>query len=262
MLYIGVESFDKDLLETEKLKKRGANHVDIEQLFGKLHAAGIYTLGSIIIGWDDHTNETIPLELERFIRLNPTLYQVMPLQAVPGTPLWQRMKEEDRINPDFSFDKARLEKSSFRFKHITQEESMNYILTTYQKLVDEGGPWPFRMLENSYKGIKSLKKEDGPEFMARVKGYEKLLPPLFVLSCICGMLFYGKGFRDRWKKLMGAIFFDRPIFWILGWILAIFALPLLAGYVFLGSLRHAILPAGDQPETTRMEYHGSLPNNE
>jgi len=108
MLYIGVESFDHVLLETEKLKKRGGSLVDIEQLFGKLHKAGIHTLGSIIIGWDDHTNESIPVELNRFIQMNPTLYQVMPLQAVPGTPLWQRMKKEGRINPDFTFDNTPL----------------------------------------------------------------------------------------------------------------------------------------------------------
>ncbi len=256
MLYIGVESFNNDLLETEKLKKRGGSQVDIEQLFAKLHGAGIHTLGSIIIGWDDHTNESIPLELDRFIKLNPTLYQVMPLQAVPGTPLWQRMKKEGRINPDFSFDKARLEKSSFRFKNITQEESMNYILTTYQKLVDEGGPWPFRMLENMYKGIQSLEKEDGPEHRNRAKGYKKMLPPLYILSCICGLLFYGTGFRKRWKHLMGMMFLEKPFWCILGWIVAVFAFPVLSGYVFLGSVRHFILPAGDQPETIRMEYRG------
>lgn len=258
MLYIGVESFDHVLLETEKLKKRGGSLVDIEQLFGKLHKAGIHTLGSIIIGWDDHTNESIPVELNRFIQMNPTLYQVMPLQAVPGTPLWQRMKKEGRINPDFTFDKARLEKSSFRFKNITQEESMNYILDTYQKLVDEGGPWPFRMLENMYKGIQSLEKEEGSEFRNRVKGYKKILPPLFVLSCICGLLFYGKGFRKRWRRVMGKMFLERPLWCMLGWIMAIFALPVLSGYVFLGSLRHLILPAGDQPETIRMEYQNPL----
>jgi len=258
MLYIGVESFDDDLLETEKLKKRGGSQVDIEQLFGKLHAAGIHTLGSIIIGWDKHTNDSIPLELDRFVKLNPTLYQVMPLQAVPGTPLWQRMKEERRINPDFSFDKARLEKSSFRFKNITQEESMNYILDTYQKLVDEGGPWPFRMLENMDKGIQSLAKEEGSEFRNRVNGYKKMLLPIYVLSCICGLLFYGHGFRKRWRRLMGRMFLERPLWCILGWIMAICALPVLSGYILLGSLRHFILPAGDQPETIRMEYKNPL----
>jgi haloalkane dehalogenase len=230
MLYIGVESFNPQILEKERLKKRGADIVKIEELFEQLHAAGIHTLGSVIIGWDDHTHDVIKLELEKFVKLNPTLYQVMPLQAIPGTPLWQRMK---------------------------QEESTRYILGAYQSLVDEGGPWPFRMFENIYTGIKTLQKFEGPEFRARVEGYKKILTSLYILSCISGLIFFGKGFRKRWRKLMGQFFLERPLYCLSGWIIGILILPVLSVYVLLGSAKHFILPAGDQPETIRIEYNGS-----
>lgn len=257
IIFIGVESFRKDILEKEKLHKRGNKILDIKELFQDLHTAGIHTIGSIIIGWDDQTLDMAREDLDLFVGLNPTMYQVMPLQALPGTPLWKRMKKEGRIKPDFCYDQMRLERSSFEFKHFSQGASVDLIFKTYKELVNEGGPWIFRFFENYISGIKRLADSDDPIVRHRLTGYKKLLIPFVPLMYICRLRFHGKGFVKRWKRVMKEAYALFPGMLIGSFFLSLIYFPVLSLYSFLGNLRHHLLPHGDQPETIRMEYNNS-----
>jgi radical SAM superfamily enzyme YgiQ (UPF0313 family) len=254
MIYIGVESFNSTILETEQLYKRGKDLINIKSLFDDLSSAGIHTLGSIITGWDDQTREMAENELQQFVYLNPTMYQVMPLQAIPGTRLWERMKLENRIIPDFNYDHLRLDRSSFTYKHFTQDESVSMIYKTYKKLVDYGGPWPFRMFVNLRKGIKTMKNTDGTEFKQRMKAYQKMIFPLYVLSIISGLFFGGVQFRKTWRYEMASSFIDNPFIFLFAATLALIAIPLLLLIEISATLRHSLLKNGDQPETIRVVY--------
>ncbi len=254
MIYIGVESFNTDILNNEKLYKRDGDEVDISSMFKELNQAGIHTLGSIIIGWDNQSKEMAYNELQQFVSLNPTMYQVMPLQAIPGTPLWAKMKNEKRIVDNYNYSNVRLEKASFKYKHFSQEESVSMIYNTYQKLVDDGGPWPFRMFTNIRNGIKTMKKLEGDEFKTRLNTYKKMKFPLYVLSFISGIMFFGKNFRKKWNKEMKDCFFENPFYFFIVVLISIVSLPLLILIVLWGKIRHFVLPFGDQPETIRMEY--------
>lgn len=254
MIYIGVESFNHKTLTEEKLIKRGEDSIQIETLFHDLHSAGIHTLGSIIIGWDNQTIEMALEELHRFVKLDPTMYQVMPLQAIPGTPLWQKMRMQNRIVPNFNYKTVRLERASFIFKNISQEDSVEMIYRTYKNLVDYGGPWPFRMYSNLRKGVKTMKQLDGTEFKNRLTGYRKMIFPLYVLSFISGFFFFGKNFRKKWAQEMIVSFLEYPFLSLAVALISLLAAPILLLIVFVGCIRHFILPDGDQPENIRREY--------
>jgi radical SAM superfamily enzyme YgiQ (UPF0313 family) len=258
MIYIGVESFNTETLVAEKLNKRGEDNINIETLFHDLNSAGIHTLGSIIIGWDNQTKEMALDELQRFVKLNPTMYQVMPLQAVPGTPLWQKMRIKNRIIPDFNFGKVRLERASFIFKHISQEDSVSMIYQTYKNLVDYGGPWPFRMYANIRKGIRTMQQLEGKEFNNRLVAYRKIIFPLHILSFMSGLFFFGKSFKEKWFKEMNDSFKDNPLLFVVVVFISLITAPILVLIVFVGCLRHYLLPNGDQPETTKRVYFSDL----
>jgi len=82
-------------------------------VFKRLHDNGINTLGSLIIGWDSQTKEIAKADSERFIALNPTFYQVVPLHLIPGTALWEQMKQSNRIPENYQFECDGISKFNF-----------------------------------------------------------------------------------------------------------------------------------------------------
>ncbi len=116
-IFIGVESLSDDVLLKEGLTKRTG---EVEALFEKLHANGINTLGSLIIGWDSQTAEIAEADSQRFIAMNPTFYQVVPLHGVPGTKLWEDMKREGRISSDYKVELDGISDFNFELKNFSQ----------------------------------------------------------------------------------------------------------------------------------------------
>jgi hypothetical protein len=67
-IYIGVESFEEEILQREGLQKRDG---DIRKWFDELHQNAISTLGFLIIGWDAQSRERILQETEQSVSLSP-----------------------------------------------------------------------------------------------------------------------------------------------------------------------------------------------
>ena len=141
-VYIGVETLQDEIVEEEGLGKRKGN---VEELFRELHEHGINTLGSLIIGWDGQTPESAADDARRFVALNPTFYQVVPLHPSPGTPLWEKLKRENRMLEDYQVERDGIGDFNFSLKNMGRKEAAELVSHTYSGLVDEGGPWPFRL---------------------------------------------------------------------------------------------------------------------
>lgn len=253
VLFIGVESFRDDILEQETARKR--NGADIADLFSRLHSVGIHTLGSMILGWDGQTPENIEEEIESFVGLDPTFYQVMPLQAPPGSPLWKRVKDEGRLVDAGLYEGVGVMSQTFRYRHFTHREVLGHIDATHRKLVREGGPAVFKMYENLSRGLASLQTYQGREYRSRASVYEKMLPRLFLLAFMSRVMFYGAGFRRRWNAVMRDSLRARPIQTAFLAACSLLLLPLVLVYCLAGMTRHWLSPSGEQPNTMRREYH-------
>jgi len=120
---------------------------EIESVFKQLHGNGINTLGSLIIGWDSQTKDIASADSKRFIALNSTFYQVVPLHIVPGTALWQKMKNTNRISENYQFESDGITDFNFVTQNLPQLDALELVYQTYFGLVETGGPWPFRMFE-------------------------------------------------------------------------------------------------------------------
>jgi radical SAM superfamily enzyme YgiQ (UPF0313 family) len=251
-IFIGVESFEKDILNCGKLNKRDA---DIESLFRELHRHGIATLGSMILGWDGHTKENIDREIDRFIALNPTFYQVVPLHPIAGTALWSKFKSEERIDPAYTFSRDVIYEPNFSPANFTKNEILELVSRTYRGLVRQGGPWPFRMFENLIQGFDAMSKMPGVLYDKRKLAYKKLLMQIAPFATAAGLLFWGKPFRQKWKLAMIRYVSLFPLEGGIALVAGAAVAPMLFAWYHIARLLYKLNPNGDQPPTKRYTYN-------
>lgn len=251
-IFIGVESLNEKVLSEEGLLKRKGK---IENLFTELHHHGINTLGSLIMGWDSQTTAIMREDSRRFVAMDPTFYQIIPLHAAPGTQLWEKMKAEGRIDADYKVELDSISDFNFNLKNQSREEALKVVFSTYSALVDEGGPWPFRMFENLLNGYLNLNDNPRPVLAQRAKNYRPMLFPIGLFAVASRLFFFGKGFMKRWLILMKkyAKVFPNHFFF------SLFLAPLVGSIVLViywyGNISHHLKPKGDQPNFIRKEYN-------
>ena len=252
-IYIGVESFQPEVLQRESIVKRDG---DIEEVFRTLHRHGINTLGSLILGWDGQTAGQMREESQRFAALNPTFYQVVPLHPVPGTPLWKRLKEEHRMPEGHAFENDSIDRFTFELRGAGREEALQVVSDTYRRLVAEGGPWPFRFAESLLSGYGELSRMDGQEFRTRAAGYKKLFRRILPLAMVGRLVFHGEGFARRWRRAMRITMRTFPLITLSSAVVAVLAVPILAALYAGARASFWLRPSGDQPKCMRREYAG------
>ncbi|MDP2278522.1 MAG: radical SAM protein, partial [Nitrospirota bacterium] len=94
-LFIGVETGDKAKLRA--LNKRHQTDMDIHHAVEKIKSYGITIWAGIMFGLEDDDPSAFDRQLEFIKETNFIPVQVGLLQAVPGTPLYNRAIEENRI---------------------------------------------------------------------------------------------------------------------------------------------------------------------
>lgn len=254
-VFIGVESLNNSVINNEKMQKRDG---DIKSLFKKLHKHGINTLGSMIIGWDDQNPKTIKDEIQQFVALHPTFYQVIPLHPIPGTPIWKKMLKENRILESYSIEHDSISNYNFLLKNFTESTALNIINSTYNLLVKNNGPWPYRYVENMINGYLYLSDSKDSLFIQRTKEYKNMLLTLLPLAIVSRFMFHGKPFTQKWYVTMHKCFKAFPIRFIANSLLALLLFPILEAMYLFGNMRFMLSPHGEQPECIRREYKNQL----
>ncbi len=254
-IFLGVESLNEDVLLKEGLTKRKG---EIETLFEQLHAHGINTLGSLVIGWDSQTEEIAKEDSKRFIAMNPTFYQVVPLHGVPGTKLWDDMKSEGRILSDYKVELDGISDFNFKTVNYSHEKAGELIFATYSGLVKEGGAWPFRMFDNLLNGYIRLKNNENPVLSNRALIYKSMIFPVCLLAFTSRLFFRGKSFRKRWAKSMIAFSGTFPLYFGVSVFLSPLVAFYLSGIYLFGNLFYRINPKGDQPDFIKKNYNKNL----
>lgn len=254
-IFIGVESLCEEVIDQEGLTKRKS---DIELVFKRLHDAGINTLGSLIIGWDSQTKEIAMADSERFIALNPTFYQVIPLHPIPGTALWEQMKQSNRILENYHFEYEGISNFNFESQSFPHEEAIELVSDTYYGLVEKGGPWPFRMFVNLLNGYLNLRHDSNPLLSGRASQYRKMMFPLCLLAFSSRFLIQGKGFSIQWSKNMRIFARIAPAAFSISLLAAPIVSLILAGVYLYGTVKFRLSKHGDQPASTFRYYPKNL----
>ena len=98
MIFLGIESELIDQLESANKKLNAKIGVDnFSKVYNKIHEYGIAVLGAFIYGLDSDTPETIKNRTNYILNSDIDAMQASILTPLPGTPLFDRMKEEGRL---------------------------------------------------------------------------------------------------------------------------------------------------------------------
>jgi haloalkane dehalogenase len=160
-VWIGVESFlsDDGTTEDTYAKRRGE---DIKKRFRELNKNGIQITASLVLGFDFHTRDNLKEDIDKFIDLKPFLYQLAPLTPCPGTPLFERMLEEDRLRDDYKWEHVNIWKDDvFKPKNFKQGELKKYYDYAHERIRDDMGPPPLQGVEIMMDAYQTLKNADG-----------------------------------------------------------------------------------------------------
>lgn len=126
-VFIGVESFNRNsVLETSKLQNRNEN-LSLPEALAMIHQHGFIIAPGLIFGFDsdstDMFDQTLAGVLESgMIGGDPTF-----LLALPGTPLFQRMKSSGRLvtaeeNKGLKLDKSRISKIESNIRYLQPKD--------------------------------------------------------------------------------------------------------------------------------------------
>ncbi|MDP6560532.1 MAG: hypothetical protein QF619_10525 [Candidatus Binatia bacterium] len=144
-IFIGLES--KFAPESGYQKRVG----DARETFAELQRRGITITGGWMCGFDFHDRVNIFDDLDYFISLEPTSHQLTKVTAFPGTPLWDRLKEEGRLR-EIPWEDVNFYGGGFKHKNFEDHEIMEILLYGYRKLYETHGPTVIRQFKVELNG--------------------------------------------------------------------------------------------------------------
>lgn len=123
LVLIGIESFDPENLK-QMNKSWNTAKLSTQEAVDKIKSYGINIYGTFIFGYDNDTTDSFKYAVDFATKNKFFLANFNPLYPMPGTPLYERLREEDRLlfgdwwlDENFYYGK-----SMFRPKKLSPEE--------------------------------------------------------------------------------------------------------------------------------------------
>ena len=138
---------------------------DTRQLTRQLREHGIRVQGSTIIGLEHHTPENIAGEIEHAVAHQTDFHQFMLYTPVPGTPLYQEMREQGRMLDIDPADIHGQYKFNFRHAAISRDDSKRFLDWAFQRDFERNGPSVYRICQTMLQGWKRYR--DYPDVRVR-----------------------------------------------------------------------------------------------
>lgn len=231
-LFIGIESFDANtLLETAKLQN---TKYDLVNTIVKIQSFGFVIVAGLIFGFDSDTDESFKTTLDGITEAGLLSGDASLLTALPGTPLFRRMRLSGRLR-NFQHD-ALLggHKYVTNFNYIMEKDKLIDGYITFSKKFMEGG-YQYSRIRNFYRVLSTTgnlvnitrpgytnigafldKAIRSPSLLAfHLIRLVPLLKPsrLFYLCKAIGLAL--------WMKMRHGIGFQYFIFWLFIWVNAL-----------------------------------------
>jgi len=161
-IWAGVESSIDDVITSEhKIEKRTCD--DVSATFRAMEQYGVGITASMVLGWDFHTPENIEGDIDFFVDLGPSSYQLTFLTACPGTELYDRMKRNGRINPAMTYhDIQQCNDGTCIPKNFKIGELKHHFDLAHKKLYEKNGPGLFRMFQLNLNGYETCSTSHRP----------------------------------------------------------------------------------------------------
>jgi len=182
---------------------------DAKEIFHALYERGIGTTIGWMAGFDFHTREILEEDFQYFLACEPTTAQLTRVTPYPGTPLYNRLKEEGRIKP-FKWEDVSFYGGGMIHKHLYEHEILEFIRNGDDRLLHTWGPSILRFMKVTFNGYERYKDHDDIHFRQKAEhhrqyafqGYimlgalERFAPNGRVRKMV-------KEMEQRWKKNFG-----------------------------------------------------------
>ncbi len=146
-------------------KLHGTNTLELAR---ELRQHGIKLLGSTIIGLEHHTPENIGQEVEHAIAHQTDFHQFMLYTPVPGTPLYQQMRDEGRLLDGIDLaDIHGQHKFNFRHAAISRDDSKRFLDWAFLRDYELNGPSLYRICETMLQGWRRYRDHSDARVRAR-----------------------------------------------------------------------------------------------
>ncbi len=153
-IFIGVESKFAGKFGYNKRES-----YDAKEVFNQLHAMGIRTLGAWVCGWDFHDHTNIHEDLNYFIACYPTYQQLTRLSPFPGTILYEKLVEADRVK-EVPWEDVHFWSGAQTNTNLESHETLNLVEYGYDLLYKTWGSSMLRKLDVMLNGYKFCCESD------------------------------------------------------------------------------------------------------
>jgi len=129
--------------------------IDTKKLVEDLQMNGIVTLGSSILGLEDHTVENIPGVIDWAVSHRTDFHQFMLYTPLPGTPFYERCEKEGRLLSEEECplpDTHGQQRFNYRHWNITDQKETELLTGAFVKDFEENGPSITRMIRTRLLG--------------------------------------------------------------------------------------------------------------
>lgn len=143
---------------------------DTVELTHRLREHGIRVLGSSIVGMEHHTPQNMSDEIEYACSHETDFHQFMLYTPLPGTPLYQQMSEEGRMNDGEDLADAHGQfKFNWHHPHISRDESKSFLDGAFWRDFERNGPSLYRICRTTLEGVRKYKFHADPRVRERFR---------------------------------------------------------------------------------------------
>ena len=149
-------------LEGEESTYDKLHGVDTRALVNLLQSHGIRVLGSSIIGLEEHRPEIMDSVINYAVSHETVFHQFMLYTPIPGTPLFEKHKQDGSLLPEETFPAADAHgqyRFNYRHPHIKAGREEGYLLEAFQRDFATNGPSLLRMIRVLLNGWQRYKHD-------------------------------------------------------------------------------------------------------
>ncbi len=146
--------------------------VDLPTLVEDMASSGIRVIGSLVAGLDSHDEAAIRRDMDFALGLPTTAVQYMPVNPIPGTALYDRLRAEGRLEVQ---DHRWYGMSHYNLLHDSLDEAtvLGLIQEYYEREHATGGPMVYRHLHTRWRGWRRHHASANPYVRGRTEVFRR-----------------------------------------------------------------------------------------
>ncbi len=178
--------------QSQYAKLSGANTIELVKT---LQSHGIRVLGSTIIGLEEHTPDNLDTAIDYAVRHDTEFHQFMLYTPIPGTALWEQMKQSGSLtDPDCheAADAHGQLKFNYHHPHLKDGIETQAIINAFDRDFEVNGPSIVRVIRTTLAGYKRYRKHEDPRIRKRYAQEANELPTTQAAALWAARKFYRK----------------------------------------------------------------------